>query len=197
MAKPAGSSTPATGYGPPRAAIRYPAAAGDNASRSPPGPPGSNPPLRSIICRSWKPLHSRTKTTSRSATLSSITRSSNRLTGALPQSAYPQLSGSLGATYYPNIPVQAFPNFIAQATYGVLTQEGVKNGSGQPIQSPADFGLITAGFGTQMECHRIDQLLADLIRRPGIRRSSGKKNLARLCPQYDRGHQRNDKDQYI
>ncbi|MBS1665695.1 MAG: TolC family protein [Bacteroidetes bacterium] len=63
--------------------------------------------------------------------------------------AYPQLSGTLGTTYYPNIPVQSFPNFIAQATYGVLTQEGVKNGSGQPIQSPSDFGLITAGFGTK------------------------------------------------
>jgi outer membrane protein TolC len=64
-------------------------------------------------------------------------------------SAYPQLSGSLGTTYYPDIPVQSFPNFIAQATYGVLTQEGVKNGSGQPIVAPSDFGLITAGFGTK------------------------------------------------
>jgi outer membrane protein len=63
--------------------------------------------------------------------------------------AYPQLNGTLGSTYYPDIPVQSFPNFIAAATYGVLTQEGVKNGSGQPIQSPADFGLITAGFGTK------------------------------------------------
>lgn len=64
-------------------------------------------------------------------------------------SAYPQLSGSLSTTYYPNIPVQSFPNFIAQATYGVLQQEGVKNGSGQPITAPSDFGLITAGFGTK------------------------------------------------
>jgi outer membrane protein TolC len=63
--------------------------------------------------------------------------------------AYPQLSGSLGTTYYPHIPVQSFPNFIAQATYGVLTQEGVKNGSGQPIVAPSDFGVITAGFGTK------------------------------------------------
>lgn len=63
--------------------------------------------------------------------------------------AYPQLSGSLGTTYYPNIPVQSFPNFIGQATYGVLTQEGVRDGSGQPIKAPADFGLITAGFGTK------------------------------------------------
>lgn len=63
--------------------------------------------------------------------------------------AYPQLSGSLGTTYNPKIPVQTFPNFIGMATYQVLTQEGVKNGSGQPIQMPADFGYITAGFGTK------------------------------------------------
>ena len=63
--------------------------------------------------------------------------------------AYPQLSGSLGTTYNPKIAVQSFPNFIGMATYQVLTQEGVKNGSGQPIQAPSDFGYITAGFGTK------------------------------------------------
>jgi len=63
--------------------------------------------------------------------------------------AYPQLSGSLGTTYNPKIPVQSFPNFIGMATYQVLTQEGVKNGSGQTIQMPSDFGYITAGFGTK------------------------------------------------
>jgi len=63
--------------------------------------------------------------------------------------AYPQLNGSLNTTYNPKIPVQSFPNFIGMATYQVLTQEGVKNGSGQPIQSPADFGYITAGFATK------------------------------------------------
>lgn len=63
--------------------------------------------------------------------------------------AYPQLNGQLGTTYYPNIPVQVFPNFIAMATYGVLEQEGVKNGSGQPIKSPGDFGFVQAAFGTK------------------------------------------------
>lgn len=63
--------------------------------------------------------------------------------------AYPQLNGSLGTTYNPKIAVQSFPNFIGAATYQVLTQEGVKNGSGQPIVAPSDFGLITAGFGTK------------------------------------------------
>lgn len=63
--------------------------------------------------------------------------------------AYPQLSASAGATYYPNVTVQTFPNFIAAATYGVLEQEGVKNGSGEPIKSPSDFGFIEAAFGTK------------------------------------------------
>lgn len=63
--------------------------------------------------------------------------------------ALPQLNGSVGTTYYPKVPVQVFPNFIAAATYGVLEQEGVKNGSGQPIKSPADFGFVSAAFGTK------------------------------------------------
>lgn len=78
--------------------------------------------------------------------------------------AYPQLSASAQTTYYPNIPVQTFPNFIAQATYGVLQQEGVKNGAGQPITSPGDFGLITAGFGTKWNANgavNFSQILFD------------------------------------
>ncbi|HXL56530.1 MAG TPA: TolC family protein, partial [Chitinophagaceae bacterium] len=45
-------------------------------------------------------------------------------------SAYPQINGSIGGTYYPNVAVQSFPNFIAAATYGVLEQEGVKDKNG-------------------------------------------------------------------
>ena len=30
--------------------------------------------------------------------------------------AYPQINGSIGSTYYPNITVQNFPNFIAAGT---------------------------------------------------------------------------------
>jgi outer membrane protein len=63
--------------------------------------------------------------------------------------AYPHLNGSISGTYNPNIAVQSFPNFIGAATYGVLVQEGVKNGTGQPIVSPADFGFIEAQFGTK------------------------------------------------
>lgn len=63
--------------------------------------------------------------------------------------AFPQLDARAGAVYNPNIAVQAFPNFIAAGTYGVLQAEGVKNASGQPIIAPGDFGLIEAQFGTK------------------------------------------------
>jgi outer membrane protein TolC len=63
--------------------------------------------------------------------------------------ALPQISGSIDLNYYPKVPVQSFPNFISQATYGVLEEEGVKNGSGNPIISPKDFGFIQAQFGTK------------------------------------------------
>ncbi|MGI8951907.1 MAG: TolC family protein [Chitinophagaceae bacterium] len=63
--------------------------------------------------------------------------------------AYPQINGTISSTFFPNVTVQSFPNFIAAATYGVLTQEGVKDGSGNPIKAPEDFGFIAAAFGTK------------------------------------------------
>lgn len=64
-------------------------------------------------------------------------------------SAFPQINGTGSATYNPNIAVQTFPNFIAASTYGVLQEQGVKDGSGNPIVSPADFGYVQAAFGTK------------------------------------------------
>ncbi|HEX8313477.1 MAG TPA: TolC family protein [Flavisolibacter sp.] len=64
-------------------------------------------------------------------------------------SAYPQINASGNINYSPNVGVQTFPNFIAAGTYGVLSDEGVVNGSGQPIKTPADFGFIQAQFGTK------------------------------------------------
>jgi outer membrane protein TolC len=46
--------------------------------------------------------------------------------------------------------VQSFPNFIAQGTYGVLMQEGVKDGSGNADKESYIFGLIQAQFGYQV-----------------------------------------------
>jgi outer membrane protein len=63
--------------------------------------------------------------------------------------AYPNINGSISTTYNPNIATQVIPNFISPATYQVLVDEGVKNGSGNPIQFPGDFGFIAAQFGTK------------------------------------------------
>lgn len=63
--------------------------------------------------------------------------------------ALPNISGNIDVNYYPRVPVQSFPNFIAQATYGVLVDEAVKDGNGNPIVSPDDFGFIQAQFGTR------------------------------------------------
>jgi outer membrane protein TolC len=63
--------------------------------------------------------------------------------------AFPQVNGSTSINYSPQVTPQRFPNFIAAATYGVLAQEGVKDGSGATIVSPSDFGFINAAFGTK------------------------------------------------
>ncbi len=64
-------------------------------------------------------------------------------------SAYPHLNGSASTTYNPNIATQVIPNFISPATYQVLIDEGVKDGNGNPIMMPGDFGFIPAQFGTK------------------------------------------------
>ena len=64
-------------------------------------------------------------------------------------SAYPHINASLGTTYNPNVATQVIPNFISPATYQVLVDEGVKDGNGNPIQKPTDFGFIAAQFGTK------------------------------------------------
>ncbi|WP_336515941.1 TolC family protein [Pollutibacter soli] len=74
--------------------------------------------------------------------------------------ALPQLNGTLSAQYYFNIPVMMFPDFVTPQVYGVLQDEGVKNGSGSPIIKPdepmkyfpAQFGVpwqASAGFAFQ------------------------------------------------
>lgn len=79
-------------------------------------------------------------------------------------SALPNITGTAGATYFPNVSVQSFPNFIAAGTYGVLEHEGVKDGSGNPIVAPNDYGLIQAQFGTKFNNSvglNLQQLLFD------------------------------------
>lgn len=62
--------------------------------------------------------------------------------------AYPQVTGSAGVVYNPQVSTQVFPNFISAATYDVLVKEGV-SGSNGPIAMPSDFGFIQAAFGTK------------------------------------------------
>ncbi len=79
-------------------------------------------------------------------------------------SAFPQITGSGSVNYNPNVAVTSFPNFIAQGTYGVLVENNVKKGNGDPIVAPSDFGLINAAFGAKYSVSGgidINQLLFD------------------------------------
>jgi outer membrane protein TolC len=62
--------------------------------------------------------------------------------------AYPQLKGSFQVNHYPNIPVTVLPDFISPSVYGVLVNNGVKDGNGNPILMPSNFGNVNAQFGT-------------------------------------------------
>lgn len=64
-------------------------------------------------------------------------------------SALPQITGSGSLNYNPKVAVQSFPNFIAAGTYGVLIQNNVRDGNGDPIVAPKDFGFINAAFGAK------------------------------------------------
>lgn len=78
--------------------------------------------------------------------------------------ALPHISGSASLNHFPDVAVQSFPNFISQGTYHVLEDEGVKDGNGNPIISPTDFGVIQAQFGTKYTAgggFDISQLLFD------------------------------------
>ncbi len=88
-----------------------------------------------------------------------------QLNKQITSAAYPQVNGSLGITHFPNIAVQSLPNFISPATYQVLIDEGVKNGTGGNITFPAGgFGNIAAQFGTPWNASSgidVSQLLFD------------------------------------
>lgn len=50
--------------------------------------------------------------------------------------AYPQINGNFGMQKFFAIPVTLLPDFITPQVYGVLQEEGVKDGNGNAIQSP-------------------------------------------------------------
>jgi outer membrane protein len=62
-------------------------------------------------------------------------------------SAYPQIAGTISTQHFFNIPVTVLPDFISPSVYGVLRDEGVRNGAGNPIQFPNSFGSFPAQFG--------------------------------------------------
>ena len=79
-------------------------------------------------------------------------------------SALPTISGSIGTQHLPNVAVQTLPNFISPATYQVLIDQGVRDGNGNPIKMPSDFGFIAAQFGTKWNASAgvsLQQLLFD------------------------------------
>ncbi len=78
--------------------------------------------------------------------------------------AYPHVNASIGTVFNPGIATTVLPNFISPATYQVLINEGVRNGSGNPIQMPMDFGFIEAQFGTRYSANAavsLSQILFD------------------------------------
>jgi len=78
--------------------------------------------------------------------------------------AYPRLNANINTVFNPGIVTTVLPNFISPATYQVLIDKGVRDGSGNPIQMPADFGFIEAQFGTRYSANaglNLTQILFD------------------------------------
>lgn len=64
-------------------------------------------------------------------------------------SALPSLSLNVAGTYNPKVSVQMMKDFISPAVYGVLIDNQVKDGNGQPIQAPSEYGYFPVGFGAK------------------------------------------------
>ena len=63
--------------------------------------------------------------------------------------ALPQINASINGTHYFDIPVTTLPDFISPSVYNVLVNNGVKDGSGNPIRQPNNgYGSVPAKFGT-------------------------------------------------
>ena len=63
--------------------------------------------------------------------------------------ALPKLTASGSASFNPNVAVQTIRDFISPAVYGVLQDNNVKDGNGNPIKMPSDFGYFPIGFGAK------------------------------------------------
>ncbi len=79
--------------------------------------------------------------------------------------ALPNLSANTIVTRYFDIPTQVVPDFISPSTYQVLIDQGVKDGSGNPITMPAGgFGSLPFQLGanwTASGAIELSQILFD------------------------------------
>ena len=76
-------------------------------------------------------------------------QSQKALNREITAAALPKLSAGASATYNPKVAVQTIQDFISPAVYGVLKDNNVKDGSGNPIQPPADYAYFPIGFGAK------------------------------------------------
>jgi outer membrane protein TolC len=61
--------------------------------------------------------------------------------------ALPQIAGNIAGAYNFNIPVTVLPDFISPTVYGVLEDNGVKDGNGNPIKWDGIINTFPAQFG--------------------------------------------------
>jgi outer membrane protein TolC len=94
--------------------------------------------------------------------------------------ALPQINGTISAQHYFDIPTTLLPDFISPSVYGVLENEGVKDGNGNPIQVPSgppallpvQFGVpwqASAGFSFQQLFFQPDVFVALQARDAALR----------------------------
>jgi len=93
--------------------------------------------------------------------------------------AMPQVNGSVQSQHFFSIPVTLLPDFISPSVYKVLTDNGVRNGSGSPISTPnskpqyfpAQFGVpwqSSAGIQFQQLLFQPDLFIALKARKKAI-----------------------------
>ncbi len=109
---------------------------------------------------------------------------------------YHTLNGSTNLSYNPNVAVQTIPDFISPAVYGVLSENNVKNGNGDPIVAPKDFGFFSVGFGAKYSLNAgidFNQILFDGQVFVGLQAKSCNKK----CGTGSRCHQRTNQSKCL
>ena len=106
-----------------------------------------------------------------------IQQQSNKATTA---GALPTISATGTTTDYFNIPVQPVSDFITPAIYGVLVNQGVKDGSGNPITLPAGSPAVFP-FSLYQKYSATERAIdANIIRRTSFCWFAGEKSINRL-----------------